>query len=71
MVRNSSQTQNHLHRGVVGIRGIVRRLTADNKFMPIILQADRSAPAGIVIRVIDECKLANPASVVSISTESP
>ena len=57
--------------GIVGVRGIVKRLTADNEIMPIILQADRAAPAGTVIRVIDEAKLANPASVVSISTESP
>jgi len=57
--------------GVVGIRGVVKRLTADNEVMPIILQVDRAAPAGTVIRVIDECKLANPISVVSISTESP
>jgi biopolymer transport protein ExbD len=55
--------------GVVGIRGVVRRLTADNPSMPIILQVDRAAQAGTVIRVIDEAKLANPASVVSISTE--
>lgn len=57
--------------GVVGVRGVVRRLTADNKTMPIILQVDRAAAAGTVIRVIDEAKLANPASVVSISTDSP
>ncbi|MFO7725578.1 MAG: biopolymer transporter ExbD [Oceanipulchritudo sp.] len=57
--------------GVVGIRGIVKRLTADNEIMPVILQVDRAAPAGTVIRVIDEAKLANPASVVSISTDSP
>lgn len=57
--------------GVVGVRGVVKRLTADNERMPIILQADRSAPSDKVIRVIDEAKLANPASVVSISTESP
>jgi biopolymer transport protein ExbD len=57
--------------GIVGVRGVVRRLTNDNPDMPIILQADRAAPAGVVIRVIDECKLANPRSVVSISTESP
>ena len=55
--------------GVVGVRGVVRRLTADNKTMPVILQVDRTAPASTVIRVIDEAKLANPASVVSISTE--
>ena len=57
--------------GIVGVRSVVRRLTAKNTTMPIILQVDRSAPAGIVIRVIDECKLANPSSVVSISTDSP
>lgn len=57
--------------GVVGVRGVVRRLTADNKTMPIILQVDRAAQAGTVIRVIDEAKLANPQSIVSISTDSP
>ena len=57
--------------GVVGVRSVVKRLTAQNSTMPIILQVDRSAPAGIVIRVIDECKLANQMSVVSISTDSP
>jgi len=55
--------------GVVGVRGIVKRLTSDNETMPVILQVDRGAPAGTVIRVIDEAKLANPPSVVSISTE--
>jgi len=55
--------------GIVGVRGIVKRLTSDNETMPIILQVDRGAPAGTVIRVIDEAKLANPPSVVSISTE--
>jgi biopolymer transport protein ExbD len=57
--------------GIVGVRGVIRRLTSDNPDMPVILQADRASPAGVVIRVIDECKLANPRSVVSISTESP
>ncbi|NBD37008.1 MAG: biopolymer transporter ExbD [Verrucomicrobia bacterium] len=57
--------------GVVGVRGVVKRLTADNERMPVILQADRAAPSSTVIRVIDEAKLANPASVVSISTETP
>ena len=57
--------------GIVGVRGVVKRLTADNEIMPVILQVDRAAPAGTVIRVIDEAKLANPPSVVSISTETP
>ena len=56
--------------GIVGVRAVVKRLTADNETMPIILQVDRAAPAGTVIRVIDECKLANPPSTVSISTQS-
>lgn len=55
--------------GIVGVRGVVKRLTADNEAMPVILQVDRAAPAATVIRVIDEAKLANPPSVVSISTE--
>ncbi|MCC5833254.1 MAG: biopolymer transporter ExbD [Opitutales bacterium] len=55
--------------GIAGVRGIVRRLTSDNPRMPVILQVDRGSPATTVIRVIDEAKLANPASVVSISTE--
>lgn len=57
--------------GISGVRGVVKRLTAENKTMPVILQVDRAAPAATVIRVIDEAKLANPASVVSISTERP
>ena len=57
--------------GVVGVRGVVRRLAADNPIIPVILQVDRAAPAGTVIRVIDEAKLSNPTSVVSISTDRP
>jgi len=56
--------------GIVGVRSIVKRLTADDPRMPVILQVDRSAPADTVIRVIDEAKLANPPSVVSIATET-
>jgi biopolymer transport protein ExbD len=55
--------------GIVGVRGVVRRLTADKPDMPVILQVDRGAPAGTVIRVIDEAKFANQRSVVSISTK--
>lgn len=55
--------------GIAGVRGIVRRLTSDNPRMPVILQVDRGSPATTVIRVIDEAKLANPASIVSVSTE--
>lgn len=54
--------------GVVGIRGIVRRANPDGE-MPVIIQADRSAPAHVLIRTIDETKLASPASRVNISTQ--
>lgn len=55
--------------GIVGVRGVVKRLTQDDNRMPVILQVDRSAPASTVIRVIDEAKLANPGSIVSIATK--
>ncbi|MCC5807993.1 MAG: biopolymer transporter ExbD [Opitutales bacterium] len=55
--------------GIVGVRGVVRRLTSQTPAMPIIIQVDRGAPSGIVIRVIDESKLASPPSIVSLSTD--
>lgn len=54
--------------GIVGVRGLVTRMTTGRVNMPVILQVDRGAPAGIVIRTLDEAKLANPSVVVSIST---
>ena len=54
--------------GIAGVRGVVRRLAQDQPNIPIILQTDRAAPAGTVIRVIDEAKLANPSSPVNIAT---
>ncbi|MCD8483811.1 MAG: biopolymer transporter ExbD [Verrucomicrobia bacterium] len=54
--------------GVVGVRGLVTRLTTGRVTMPVILQVDRGAPAGLVIRTLDEAKLANPSVLVSIST---
>lgn len=53
--------------GIVGVRGIVRRQNAQGQ-MPIIIQVDRGAPANVLIRVIDEAKLASPAARVNIST---
>ena len=53
--------------GIPSVRGIVTRNNADGN-MPIIIQADRGAPAQIVIRVIDESKLASPKATVNIST---
>lgn len=54
--------------GIAGVRGEVRRNNADGA-MPVIIQADRGAPAGVLIRVIDESKLASPQATVNISTQ--
>jgi len=54
--------------GVVGVRGIVRRINPEGA-MPIIIQADRGSPAHVLVRVIDEAKLASPAARVNISTQ--
>ncbi len=42
--------------GVNGVRAIVRRLM-DKEDMPVIVQVDEGAKAGLVVRVIDESKL--------------
>ena len=51
--------------GVNAVRGTVTRLLHTRK-MPVILLADEAAHAGIVVDVIDECKLAG-ATQVSIA----
>ena len=53
--------------GVGGIRSIVTRLLEGDD-MPVILQVDRNSSANIVVRAIDEAKLAG-ARRISISTE--
>lgn len=54
--------------GIVSVRNIVRRNNADGG-MPIIIQADRAAPAKVLIRVIDEAKLGSPSAEVNIATQ--
>jgi biopolymer transport protein ExbD len=54
--------------GVNGVRGIVKRLIQDDPKMPVIIQADENVPTRILVRVIDEAKLAGANSVNS-STE--
>jgi len=51
--------------GVNGVRGMVARLLQTQR-LPVILLTDQSAQAGLVVDVIDECKLAG-ASQVSIA----
>lgn len=53
--------------GPNGVRSVVRRLSAKEK-MPVIVQADRTVPTELLIRVIDEAKLAG-AIDVSVSTD--
>jgi biopolymer transport protein ExbD len=53
--------------GPGGVRSNVRRLT-QTESMPVIIQADRSVPTELLVRVIDEAKLGG-AMAVSISTD--
>lgn len=53
--------------GAGGVRSIVRRLT-QSETLPVIIQADRTVPTELLVRVIDEAKLGG-AMAVSISTE--
>jgi biopolymer transport protein ExbD len=55
--------------GVGGVRPIVRRLIQKEQ-LPVILQADENARAGLVVRVIDEAKLGG-AKTVSIAATQP
>ena len=54
--------------GVNGVRSVVKRLIQDDPRMPVIIQADEAVPTRILVRVIDEAKLAG-ANSVNISTE--
>jgi biopolymer transport protein ExbD len=53
--------------GVGGVRALVRRMTQKDD-MPVIIQSDQTAPAGLLVRVIDEAKLGG-ATIVSIASE--
>lgn len=53
--------------GVSGVRAVVRRLS-ERENLPVIVMADRDVPTHLLVRVIDEAKLAG-ATAVSIATE--
>jgi biopolymer transport protein ExbD len=55
--------------GIGGVRPIVRRLTQKEP-LPVILQVDEKASAGLVVRVLDEANLGGAKSV-SISALPP
>ena len=53
--------------GIGGVRGLVSRLLREGK-LPVIILADATSRSGVVVDVIDECKLAG-AKQVSIATQ--
>ncbi|MEX2380745.1 MAG: biopolymer transporter ExbD [Opitutales bacterium] len=55
--------------GLPGVRAIIRRLV-QREALPVIIQVDEDANAGMVVRVIDEAKLGG-AGAVSISADLP
>jgi biopolymer transport protein ExbD len=53
--------------GANGVRAVVRRLIQEDSDIPVIIQADETVPTRLLVRVIDEAKLAGAQSV-NIST---
>jgi len=53
--------------GLNGVRPLVKRMT-DQEPIPVIIQVDKNAAAGVVVRVIDEAKLGG-AKNVSLASE--
>jgi biopolymer transport protein ExbD len=56
--------------GISGIQPLVRRMLQQEK-VPVIVQADANAPAGLLVRVIDEAKLAGADKVSLASARAP
>jgi len=54
--------------GIAGVQPLVRRLLQKEE-VPVIVQADTAARSGMLVRVIDEAKLAG-ATTVSIATKA-
>ncbi|EDY81596.1 transport energizing protein, ExbD/TolR family [Verrucomicrobiia bacterium DG1235] len=54
--------------GPTGVRSTVKRLSQKEK-MPVIIQADKTVTTELLIRVIDEAKLAGAESV-NVSTDT-
>jgi len=55
--------------GISGIRPLVKRMLQKEE-IPVIIQADSSAQSGLLVRIIDEAKLAGAAKV-SVATRQP
>jgi len=48
--------------GISGVQPLVKRMLQKEE-IPVIIQADAAAPSGLLVRVIDEAKLAGAAKV--------
>jgi biopolymer transport protein ExbD len=55
--------------GISGVQPLVKRMI-QKEDVPVIIQADSAAPAGLLVRVIDEAKLAG-ALKVSLASVKP
>jgi biopolymer transport protein ExbD len=53
--------------GIAGVQPLVKRMI-QNEELPVVVQVDQSARAGLFVRVIDEAKLAG-AKKVSVATQ--
>lgn len=55
--------------GISGVRQLVKRML-QKEDVPVIIQADAAAPSGLLVRIIDEAKLAG-ADKVSLASRKP
>ncbi len=55
--------------GINGVQTLVKRMIAKED-VPVIIQADKDAPAGLLVRIIDESKLAGATKVSVASAKS-
>jgi biopolymer transport protein ExbD len=53
--------------GIGGVQGLVKRALAKEQ-VPVVIEADKDAPSGLLIRVVDEAKLAVEGVKVSVAT---
>jgi biopolymer transport protein ExbD len=55
--------------GFSGVRQLVKRML-QKEDVPVVIQADAAAPSGLLVRIIDEAKLAG-ATKVSLAARKP
>jgi biopolymer transport protein ExbD len=55
--------------GIGGVQPLVKRMVQKEQ-VPVIVQADKASHSGMLVRIIDECKLAG-AVKVSVSSNVP